>query len=132
MAEEWTAGQVRELMTLLLAERDRQYAQRIDAQERAVAAALSAAKEAVEKAESAPSKRFESVNAFREQLAVQARDFVTRAEYEATRGAMVEKVDTLRARADKTGGLALGLSNGWAVIVAAIGVVLAIVAAWRR
>ncbi len=70
---------VREL-NLIVNERDRQYGQRFDAQEKAVAAALAAAKEAVVKAETAAEKRFDSVNEFRNTLKDQAGTFITRGE----------------------------------------------------
>jgi len=53
------------------------------AQQTAMAAALSAAKEAVDKAEKADEKRFDAVNAFRGQLSDQAATFVTRTEVRA-------------------------------------------------
>lgn len=64
MAEDTT---LREL-SAIMAERQLANNQRFDAQEKAVAAALAAAKEAVVKAEAAAEKRFESVNEFRQQL----------------------------------------------------------------
>jgi len=59
----------------LLAAADRRYEQRFDAQEKAVQAALNAAK-----AEQASEKRLDSVNEFRAQLRDQAGTFVTRSE----------------------------------------------------
>lgn len=73
------AVSVREL-NLIVNERDRQYGQRFDAQEKAVAAALAAAKEAVVKAEAASEKRFDSVNEFRNTLKDQTATFITRGE----------------------------------------------------
>lgn len=64
----------------LLAAADRRYEQRFDAQEKAVQAALNAAKDAVNKAEQASEKRLDSVNEFRAQLRDQAGTFVTRSE----------------------------------------------------
>lgn len=49
----------------IMNERDSQYRQRFDAQEKAVAAALAAAKEAVVKAETASDRRFENTNEWR-------------------------------------------------------------------
>lgn len=55
-------------LAAIMAERQLANNQRFNAQEKAVAAALAAAKEAVVKAEAAAEKRFESVNEFRQQL----------------------------------------------------------------
>jgi hypothetical protein len=54
--------------------------QRFEASEKAILAALTAAKEAVNKAEIAQEKRLDSVNEFRGQLSDQAATFVTRTE----------------------------------------------------
>lgn len=127
--------QVREEMMLLFAERDRQYAQRFEAQERAVAAALNAAEKAVVKAEAAAEKRFDGVNEFRAQLSDQAATFVTRAEYAVTIKAADDKIDELKGRADLSGGRTLGLSAGWSLLLGAIsllGALVAIVMALRR
>ncbi len=81
----------RDYLLSLLAERDRQYSQRFDYQERAVvnaltaakeavSAALQSAKEAVTKAEVASEKRFESINEFRAQLKDQQQTFMPRSE----------------------------------------------------
>ena len=70
---------VRELYGIMV-EREKANAQRFDAQEKAVAAALAAAKEAVLKAEVSNDKRFESVNEFRNTLKDQQGTYVTRTE----------------------------------------------------
>lgn len=119
---------------MVVADRDANR-QRFDAQEKAVAAALSAAKEAVAKAETAAEKRFEAVNEFRGQLTDQAATFVTRAEYEATRRGDVARVDELKGRVDTSGGRAGGLSAGWAALLGAVGLVVGLAtlyAALRR
>ncbi len=76
VSEELSLSQLK----IVIDERDRQYGQRFDAQEKAVAAALAAAKEAVTKAEVAAEKRFDSVNEFRNTLKDQTGTFVTRNE----------------------------------------------------
>jgi hypothetical protein len=60
--------------------------------ERAVQAALAAAKEAVLKAETASERRFEGVNEFRAQLNDQARAFLTRTESEAKLTAITDRI----------------------------------------
>lgn len=63
-------------------------------QERAVETALSAAKEAVSKAEVATEKRFDAVNEFRGQMADQAAMFLPREEYKTAHEALIEKMST--------------------------------------
>lgn len=72
---------IKEHFEAILAEKDKGYEQRFNAQEKAVNAALIAAKEAVEKAEAAASKRFDSVNEFRQTLSDQTATFIPRPEY---------------------------------------------------
>ena len=76
----------------LIDERDKQYLQRFEAQQKAVAAALEAAKEAVTKAENAAEKRFDSVNEFRNTLKDQQLTLMSRAEAEVRFKAIEEKV----------------------------------------
>lgn len=67
-------------LKIIVDERDHRYSQRFDSQEKAVASALAAAKEAVSKAENATEKRFDSVNEFRNTLKDQQGTYVTRSE----------------------------------------------------
>lgn len=98
----WTVESVKEHFTKVIAEVDRRYEERFEAQEKAVntalvasekavqaafvaqekavTAALIAQKEAVIKAENSAEKRFESVNEFRKTLADQTATFIPRAE----------------------------------------------------
>jgi len=66
-------------------------------QEEMVRVALSAAKEAVTKAEVATEKRFESVNEFRQTLSDQTSSFIPRAEFLAMHKAMEDKIEDLRS-----------------------------------
>jgi hypothetical protein len=75
---------------------DRRYEQRFLDSKTAVDAALSAAKEAVIKAEVAADKRFESVNEFRGTLADQQVRLIPRAEVLVLIQGMQEKVDNLK------------------------------------
>lgn len=75
-------------------------------QEKAVAAALAATKEAMLKAETASEKRFESVNEFRKTLSDQTNTFLPRSEYNANHKALEDKIDTkCTALEDKIQGL---------------------------
>jgi hypothetical protein len=69
-----------------------------EAADKAVQAALTAAKEASIKAETAAERRFEAVNEFRGQLSDQARTFLPRQEWDASRSALAERVDALSER----------------------------------
>lgn len=100
--------------------------QRFSDQDKAVQAALLAAKEAVLKAETASEKRFESVNEFRGQLADQTATLIPRAEADSRFSALSEKVTDLTDRINKTEGAKAGSDVTIGKIYAAIGVVGAI------
>jgi hypothetical protein len=89
----------------------------LDSQAEKVALALAAAKEAINKAEAATEKRFQSVNEFRETLSDQAATFVNRDQFEALR----DVVATLSARLDRIEGRTTGLSAGWGYLLGAVG-----------
>jgi uncharacterized protein YicC (UPF0701 family) len=93
---------------------------RIAAQDRAVGVAMSAAEKASDKAEDAASKRFDSVNEFRGQLADQAKSFMNRETAEALFAALQEKIDNLRQDRALTAGKSLGMNALWALIVGGI------------
>jgi hypothetical protein len=95
---------------------------RFDAQEKAVSAALAAAKEAVTKAESASEKRFESINEFRGTLSDQARTLMPRAEAEGQFKVLNEKLDALSARLSARENQSQGLASGWAYVVGIVGI----------
>jgi hypothetical protein len=79
-------------------------------------AAILAAKEAVSKAETATEKRFESVNEFRQTLSDQAKNFVSRIEYDA----LQRQVTELKDRFNTTEGRTSGLSLGWGILLSVI------------
>jgi hypothetical protein len=99
---------------------------RFDAQEKAVSAALAAAKEAVTKAESASEKRFESINEFRGTLSDQARTLMPRAEAEAQFKVLNEKLEAINARLSARENQSQGLAAGWGYVVGFVGVATAI------
>ena len=86
---------IKEHFEAILAEKDRSYKQRFKAQEKAVHAALTAAKEAVSKAEIAAEKRFDSVNEFRRTLADQTSTFIPRPEYTQRLNSIDEKINAI-------------------------------------
>ena len=109
-------------------ETDRRYEQRFAAQEKAVEAALTSAKEAVLKAETASEKRFEGVNEFRATLADQAATLISRAEVEQLFKALNEKVDSVTGRMDRLDGRAGGIDASWVKIVGIITILIGIAA----
>jgi len=117
----------------IIDERDQRYNQRFDAQERAVTAALAAAKEAVAKAETASDKRFEGVNEFRNTLKDQQGTFATRIETTSQIKAVLDKLDTLDARVVVTASRVDFIVWAWSgtVTLAGLGVGAASIF-WRR
>lgn len=126
MAEEWTIDTAMQHILKIVEQNDLRYAQRFDAQEKAMQMALAEASKAVNKAEGATEKRFEGVNEFRAQLTDQARTFMPRAEAEIQMKAMAEAIEVLRSRVEVSEGHGSGVKDfaGW--IVGAIGVIIAI------
>ncbi len=101
-------------------ESDRRYAQRFEAQQQALNAALAAAKEAVAnalqaskeavlKAEDAANKRFDSVNEFRQTLTDQAQTFMSKAEADARLKAVEDDISKISSRSE-------GANNLWLII----------------
>jgi len=129
-----------EQLYTLINERDRQYQQRFEGQEKAVNAALIAAKEAVNaalasskeavtKAETANEKRLDAVNEFRAQLKDQQLTLMPRTEADI-------RLKTLEAEVARLNTVIIGIiSKGegaswlWGLIVAGIGMVGAILGA---
>ncbi len=114
----------------ILDERDRRYAQRFEAQQQALNAALqaakegtanalAAAKEAVNKAEEASNKRFDSVNEFRQTLTDQSTTFMSKPEANARLKSLEDDVTRISARNE-------GANNLWAYIAGAILLVISI------
>lgn len=97
----YLTGQVQELR--------RYHDQSVEAQARAVDLALRATTEAINKAERQTERRLDSM--------VGA---ISRDEYLAAHQALVDRVDQMQARIDKTEGKAAGISNLWMVLVAGI------------
>lgn len=102
--------------------------QRFTDQDKAVQAALLAAKEAVIKAETATEKRFEATNEFRGQLADQTATLLPRAEYTSNHKALEDKIDALTDRMNRTDGITSGGQLTIGKIYAAIATVGAILA----
>jgi len=139
MNEKYPEISLREYIESLFAEKDKRYEQKFNdtkiavdaalmAADKAVAAALSAQKEAVTKAEVAAEKRFESVNEFRNTLSDQQRNLMPRSEVEILIKSLNEKLEMLKIREVTEQGKSTGISSSWAMIVGGIAVVSAIIA----
>ncbi len=92
--------------------------QRFADSDKAIQAALQAAKEAVAKAEIATEKRFDAVNEFRGQLADQAATLLTRSEYDTNHKALEDKISDLTDRLNRSEGKGSGFSQSWGVFLA--------------
>jgi hypothetical protein len=110
-----------ELLTIIN-ERDKAYNQRFDAQEKAVAAALAAAKEAVAKAETAAEKRFDAVNEFRSTLKDQQATLMPRSEVVTLLHALDEKVQNNDVRINQVISRSEGVNWLWGMIVGVCGI----------
>ncbi len=137
-ASEWTVETLREYLDVRLAEMDRRYSERFEAQTKAldaaflsaqtaVQAALLSAEKAVTKAETAAERRFESVNEFRATLSDQARELMSRAEATALLAALdakitglAEKNDATALRVEKMASTSHGMQSGWQILVGAV------------
>ena len=123
----WTIDTLRQYVEALAREKDLRDEQRFEAQTSAINAALLAARDAVNKAETATERRFEGVNEFRQALSDQTGTFITRVEFEAQRKAAEDRMRELAARVDRAEGRGGGMAAGWGYLVAAAGVVVAVV-----
>ena len=128
-----------EQLYALINERDRQYQQRFEGQEKAVNAALiaakeavnaalAAAKEAVTKAEVANEKRLDNVNEFRGQLKDQAATLMPRAESDIHFKAIENELARINGIVLTAGGRFEGAQWLWGIIGALIGGIVSIVA----
>jgi predicted nucleic acid-binding Zn-ribbon protein len=76
--------------------------------EKALTAAMASAERAVNKAEVSAEKRFEGINEFRKTLNDQAALFMPRTEFDTAHDALVEIVNTLSGRRDRSVGSVAG------------------------
>lgn len=125
------APTTRELM-LLINEHKSANTQRFEAQEKAVAAALAAAKEATAKAESASEKRFDSVNEFRATLKDQQAMLAPRAEVDAKLQSIEEKIAVNAVQVAQLNSRAEGVAQLWGFISVGLGIVIAGAALFLR
>jgi hypothetical protein len=114
----------RELL-LLINEHKNANTQRFEAQEKAVSAALAAAKEATAKAEGAAEKRFDSVNEFRATLKDQQAMLIPRAEVDAKLHSIEEKIAVNAVQVAQLNSKAEGVAQLWGFISVGAGIIIA-------
>lgn len=131
----WTPGLLKEHFDRRFESADRAVAAALAAQEKLVAAALTAADAAGRKAELSSDKRFDAVNEFRSVLSDQQRVLLPRAEAQAEFKGLQDRIDALCTRVDllakhidRAEGKGTGISalGGW--IVGGIGLLGTLVA----
>jgi hypothetical protein len=132
---EWTIETLHEHIRVLIAASDKRYEQRFECfehnielrfteQKSATAAALAAADRAVQKAETAAEKRFESVNEFRNTLGDQQRNLMPRSEVDVLVKGLESKVEGLKEQVNQIHDERRGVVGGWGYAVGVIGFVL--------
>lgn len=127
MAKAEAAAEKVLLTNMIDALRDNFQGQIISTKEQ-LAAAMAAQEKAVQKAENATEKRFDSVNEFRQQLNDQALRFMPRTESDAYARSASEKIDLIQSRMDRLEGRTGGYASAGTIIAGAISVVTAIIA----
>ncbi len=123
----WTLPTLHAHLLTILEERDKRYGQRFTDLETALRAALAASEKAINKAEIATERRFESVNEFRASLSDQAANFITRSESEAATARNSERIQELMDRINRSEGRGAGVGVGWAYLAAGIGVIALVI-----
>ena len=126
----WTVDTLHVHMQRQLDAMERLLDQRYAMQTTALDAALAAQQRATTTALAANDKKLDSMNEVREQLARQAATMMTRAESIARHDAAAEKIDDLGTRLDKMDGRGAGLSAGWGILVAVVGLVVSALLIW--
>lgn len=113
---EWNIKTLKEHLEILIKERDLKMQQHFESLDRAV-----------NKAETATEKRFESVNEFRSQLADQSRTFIPRLEVEGLLKSMNDKISDLAKLIEKIDNQKSGASLMLAYIISGICALTAVI-----
>ncbi len=121
----WSIETVREHLVALLTAHEIMDEQRHHSQAQAIEASRSASQMAIDKAENAMERRFDSINEFREQLSDQTRTYMPRAEYEAKHSAINARIDSIDSRLTLAEGRSSGIQASWAVLIAVLTIALA-------
>lgn len=119
----------------IIQEREVRYAQRFEAQNAGVAAALQSAQTAVAKADAATEARFAGVNEFRQTLSDQANNLANKdavaaqvRALEVSIAAVAQSVSSVSARLDAIQSQGEGANNLWGYLLAAFGAVMVVAA----
>jgi hypothetical protein len=126
---------LREYVDARFAAQDKAVAAALESAKEANAAALSSAERAVLKAESATEQRFANANEWRATVESLQRSYMPRTEAEQQFTRLNEKIDLNTKRVEAKDEQAKGLSQGWAILLAIVGLVVGItgmVTAFRR
>lgn len=102
----WTVDTLAAEMNARLADMDRRYSERFEAQQLAI-----------QKADTATEKRLESVNEFRKSLNDQAEKLMPRQESQSLHAAARERIDSLASRLDKIEGQRSGVDASWIYLI---------------
>ncbi len=121
----WSIETVREHLLALLHQHENMDERRHESQAQALEAARMATQMAIDKAEIAMERRFESINEFRESLSDQTRTYMPRAEYEAKHVAITAQIDSIDKRLTLAEGRSSGIQASWAVVIAVVTIALA-------
>jgi len=127
---DWTVDTLRELMDQRFADQEKAVQAALAAAKEAVAAALAAAEKAVVKAELSSKDRLDAHNGLQQQLENLMATLMPRVEAEQRIATNADKIDVLAARLDKMDGRSHGLSAGWGVLVAAMTLIIGVVAVY--
>lgn len=123
----WTVDTLKEFIEQRFVDQERFNSAAVAALEKSIQVALTAAQQAVNKAEAATEKRFDSVNEFRATLADQTGTLMPRAEAEIRLKTLTDRLDAISGIVTSTAGRSVGLNTGWGYLVAAVLMVSAIV-----
>jgi len=115
----------------IMDEREKRYNERHAALEKSFLLAMSSADKAVQKAETASERRFDSVNEFRSTLADQQRTLIPRAEVEVLINSINERISDLKQQLDTLKAERQGIKGGWGYAVGVVGLVLVILSIMR-
>lgn len=110
-------------LRLLIDERDRLYNERSEARTKALEDTLAATKEAADKAAGELTKRFDSVNEFRQTLSDQAQTFAAKDSVEIRFKALEENINKNATELSAIQSRSAGATQLWTIIAAAIALI---------
>jgi len=137
-SSQWTVDTLKEYLTVLIADHDKRYEQRHQANKEAIAIAIANAQVANSKAELSIEKRLEGTNEWRNALNEHQRTYMPRSEAQVLFEAMTKRMDKQdqdeNRRMNSQGreeGRAKGMIDGWGRAIAVAGALIAAYALTR-